>query len=204
MVFSRLGIRVAIKLNNRKILAGIAELIGEPDKLVDITVAIDKIDKIGLDNVNAELAERGLSPEAIVALRPILEIDGSGAERIEKLAHLLASSETGAKGVEELRTVYEGALALGMTADLDIDVSLARGLNYYTGTMPRSAVFPAADDMTTLRVCSVWRESPEWESRSEQTAYMMSFLRSTFSPTIRLPPHGCCSPTSARPRLRRR
>lgn len=135
MVFSRLGIRVAIKLNNRKILAGIAELIGEPDKLVDITVAIDKIDKIGLDNVNAELAERGLSPEAIVALRPILEIDGSGAERIEKLAHLLASSETGAKGVEELRTVYEGALALGMTADLDIDVSLARGLNYYTGTI---------------------------------------------------------------------
>lgn len=135
MVFSRLGIRVAIKLNNRKILAGIAELIGEPDKLVDITVAIDKIDKIGIDNVNAELAERGLSEQAIEALRPILEIDGSGPERIEKLAQLLASSETGAKGVEELRTVYEGALALGMTAQLDIDVSLARGLNYYTGTI---------------------------------------------------------------------
>ena len=135
MVFSRLGIRVAIKLNNRKILAGIAELIGEPDKLVDITVAIDKIDKIGIDNVNAELAERGLSTEAIAALRPILEIDGNGPERIEKLAMLLASSETGTKGVEELRTVYEGALALGMTADLDVDVSLARGLNYYTGTI---------------------------------------------------------------------
>ena len=134
-VFSRLGIRVAIKLNNRKILAGITELIGEPDKLVDITVAIDKIDKIGLDKVNEELAERGLSAQAIEALRPILEIDGTGAERIDKLAALLAASEVGTKGVEELRTVYEGSLALGLNADLDIDVSLARGLNYYTGTI---------------------------------------------------------------------
>lgn len=135
MVFSRLGIKVAIKLNNRKILAGIAELIGEPDKLVDITVAIDKIDKIGLDKVNEELAERGLSPEAIAALRPILEIDGTGAERLDKLASLLASSETGTKGVEELRSVVEGVLSLGLEARLDIDVSLARGLNYYTGTI---------------------------------------------------------------------
>ncbi len=135
LVFSRLGIRVAIKLNNRKVLAGIAELIGEPDKLIDITVAIDKIDKIGLEKVNEELAARGLSAEAIEALRPILEIDGSGAERIDKLEALLASSETGAKGVQELRTVYEGSMALGMTAQLDIDVSLARGLNYYTGTI---------------------------------------------------------------------
>lgn len=135
MVFSRLGIRVAIKLNNRKILAGIAELIGAPDKLVDITVAIDKIDKIGIEKVNEELAERGLSAEAIAALRPILEIDGSGEERISKLGTLLASSPTGTKGVEELRTVYEGSLALGLNAELDIDVSLARGLNYYTGTI---------------------------------------------------------------------
>lgn len=135
MVFSRLGIRVAIKLNNRKILAGIAELIGAPDKLVDITVAIDKIDKIGIEKVNEELAERGLSPEAIAALRPILEIDGTGEERISKLGTLLASSPTGTKGVEELRTVYEGSLALGLNAELDIDVSLARGLNYYTGTI---------------------------------------------------------------------
>ena len=129
LVFSRLGIRVAIKLNNRKILAGIAELIGEPDK------AIDKIDKIGLDKVNEELAARGLSPEAIAALRPILEIDGTGAERLDKLATLLAPSEVGTKGVEELRTVVDGTLALGLNAELDIDVSLARGLNYYTGTI---------------------------------------------------------------------
>lgn len=135
MVFSRLGIRVAIKLNNRKILAGIAELIGAPDKLVDITVAIDKIDKIGIEKVNEELAERGLTPEAIAALRPILEIDGTGDERIAKLGTLLASSPTGTKGVKELRTVYEGSLALGLNAELDIDVSLARGLNYYTGTI---------------------------------------------------------------------
>lgn len=135
LVFSRLGIRVAIKLNNRKILAGIAELIGAPDKLVDITVAIDKIDKIGLDKVNEELAERGLTPEAIAALRPILEIEGTGEERIAKLGTLLTSSPTGSKGVEELRTVYEGSLALGLNAQLDIDVSLARGLNYYTGTI---------------------------------------------------------------------
>ena len=102
-VFARLNIRVAIKLNNRKILAGISELIGAPDKLIDITVAIDKIDKIGLEKVNEELAERGLSAEAIEQLRPILEIGGTTAERLEKLASILASSETGTKGVEELR-----------------------------------------------------------------------------------------------------
>ena len=102
-VFARLNIRVAIKLNNRKILAGIAELIGAPDKLIDITVAIDKIDKIGLEKVNEELAERGLSAEAIEQLRPILEIGGTTAERLEKLASILASSETGTKGVEEFQ-----------------------------------------------------------------------------------------------------
>ncbi len=135
LVFSRLGIRVAIKLNNRKILAGIAELIGEPDKLIDITVAIDKIDKIGIEKVNEELAERGLSAEAIERLTPILALSGTNAERLEALEKLLAPSETGSKGVEELRTVVEGATALGLTAQLDIDVSLARGLNYYTGTI---------------------------------------------------------------------
>jgi len=134
-VFSRLGIRVAIKLNNRKILAGIAELIGEPDKLIDITVAIDKIDKIGLEKVNEELAGRGLSAEAIEQLRPILEIGGTTAERLEKLASILASSETGTKGVEELRFVVGTTETLGLRAVLDLDVSLARGLNYYTGTI---------------------------------------------------------------------
>ncbi len=134
-VFRRLHIRVAIKLNNRKVLAGIAEIVGEPDKLIDITVAIDKIDKIGLDKVNEELAERGLAAAAIEALRPILEISGSTAERLDKLATLLAGSETGTKGVEELRTVIGCSEALGLEADLELDVSLARGLNYYTGTI---------------------------------------------------------------------
>lgn len=134
-VFTKLGIRVAIKLNNRKILAGIAELIGEPDKLIDITVAIDKIDKIGLDKVNEELAERGLSQSAIEALTPILEISGTNEERIARLAELLATSSTGSKGVEELSFVVNGTEKLGISAQLDIDVSLARGLNYYTGTI---------------------------------------------------------------------
>lgn len=134
-VFRRLKVRICIKLNNRKVLAGIAELIGAPDKMVDITVAIDKIDKIGLEKVNEELAERGLTPESIAALTPILQITGTPAERLGQLASLLSSSETGTKGVGELRTVIESTLALGLDAELELDVSLARGLNYYTGTI---------------------------------------------------------------------
>lgn len=134
-VFNRLKINIAIKLNNRKVLAGIAEIIGEPDKLIDITVAIDKIDKIGIDKVNAELAERGLSAEAIAKLEPILKIDGTMAERLSKLKDLLAASEIGMKGVDELQFVTDEAISLGLRADLDLDVSLARGLNYYTGTI---------------------------------------------------------------------
>lgn len=134
-VFSRLGIRIAIKLNNRKVLAGIAEIIGEPDKIIDITVAIDKIDKIGIDNVNAELLERGLSQEAVARLQPILGINGTLQERLTKLEELLRQSETGLTGVNELRTVTEGIAKTGLRAELDLDVSLARGLNYYTGTI---------------------------------------------------------------------
>ena len=134
-VFRRLKVRIQIKLNNRKVLAGIAELIGAPEKIVDITVAIDKIDKIGIDNVNAELLERGLAPEAVAALRPILEISGILDERLSQLETLLASSETGMLGVKELREVVGGTMALGLEAELDLDVSLARGLNYYTGTI---------------------------------------------------------------------
>lgn len=134
-VFRRLKIRIVLKLNNRKVLAGIAELIGAPEKIVDITVAIDKIDKIGIANVNAELLERGLSEDAVKALQPILEIKGSLAERLQHLEVLLASSETGSLGVKELREVTEGVEALGLEAELDLDVSLARGLNYYTGTI---------------------------------------------------------------------
>ena len=132
-VFRRLRVRVAIKLNDRKVLAGIAELIGEPDKLIDITVAIDKIDKIGMENVEAELSERGLSADAIAKLRPLLEIDGTTTERLNKLADLLSPSETGTLGVKELQTVISKTEALGLDAQLDLDVSLARGLNYYTG-----------------------------------------------------------------------
>ena len=134
-VFSRLKINITIKLNNRKVLAGIAELIGAPEKIIDITVAIDKIDKIGIDNVKAELRERGLSEEAITTLQPILEIDGTISERLAQLESLLASSEIGSLGVKELREVVGGVEALGLRATLDLDVSLARGLNYYTGTI---------------------------------------------------------------------
>jgi histidyl-tRNA synthetase len=134
-VFRRLGINITIKLNNRKVLAGIAELIGEPDKLIDITVAIDKIDKIGIDNVNSELRERGLSDDAVNRLQPILQISGTVKERLETLRKLLEENPTGTKGVEELTTVINGVEAIGLDAELDLDVSLARGLNYYTGTI---------------------------------------------------------------------
>lgn len=134
-VFRRLKVRIAIKLNNRKVLAGIADIIGAPDKIIDITVAIDKIDKIGIENVEAELLERGLSREAIDILKPIILIEGTVEQRLEQLQTLLANSETGALGVKELRYVVEGTQALGLDAVLDLDVSLARGLNYYTGTI---------------------------------------------------------------------
>lgn len=134
-VFRRLKIRIAIKLNNRKVLAGIAELIGAPDKIIDITVAIDKIDKIGLEKVNEELLDRGLSEESVKALQPILQIDGTPAERLAKLGSLLKDSPIGSLGVEELNTVIGDTLAIGLDAELDLDVSLARGLNYYTGTI---------------------------------------------------------------------
>lgn len=134
-VFIRLGIRIAIKLNNRKVLAGIAEVIGAPDKLIDITVAIDKLDKIGTDAVKAELIERGLTPENVDRLLPIISIGGTVAERLRQLERELASSETGLLGVKELREVVDGVEKLGLVAQLDLDVSLARGLNYYTGTI---------------------------------------------------------------------
>lgn len=134
-VFARLGIRIVIKLNNRKVLSGIAELIGAPEKITDITVAIDKIDKIGIDAVNAELIERGISQEAVDMLRPIITMGGSTENRLQQLAQTLVSSEIGMKGVGELREVISGTEALGLRAELELDVSLARGLNYYTGTI---------------------------------------------------------------------
>lgn len=134
-VFRRFGISITIKLNNRKVLSGIAEIIGEPEKIVDITVAIDKIDKIGIENVNAELLEKGISQEAVDQLQPLLSLSGTNEEKLESLSKLLASSETGMKGIEELKYVINGTEAAGIEAALELDVSLARGLNYYTGTI---------------------------------------------------------------------
>ena len=134
-VFNRFNINVAIKLNNRKILSGIAEVIGAADKIVDITVAIDKLDKIGIDNVNAELREKGLTDEAITTLQPLLALDGTNEERLVSLAAMLGTSEVGMKGIEEMRYVLDHVAALGTRARVELDVSLARGLNYYTGTI---------------------------------------------------------------------
>lgn len=134
-VFSRLKIRVAIKVNNRKVLSGIAEILDCPDKLVDITVAIDKIDKIGLDAVNAELAEKGLCAGQIERLRPILTLEGTNAEKMQRMEQILSASETGSHGIKELKFVVDTFDTLGHESTLDLDFSLARGLNYYTGTI---------------------------------------------------------------------
>ena len=134
-VFSKLGISVTLKMNNRKILFGIAESIGHADKMIDITVAIDKLDKIGLDNVKAELRERGIDDEAIAKLQPILELSGTNAEKLEKLANVIGASETGANGIEEMRTIFSNIEALGINLTPELDLSLARGLNYYTGAI---------------------------------------------------------------------
>lgn len=134
-IFTRFGINITIKINNRKVLSGIAEIIGAPDKITDITVAIDKIDKIGIDNVNAELREKGISGEAINILQPLLQLTGTNEEKLRSLDKILSSSETGMKGIEELRYVISNACGLGLNAVLELDVSLARGLNYYTGSI---------------------------------------------------------------------
>jgi len=134
-VFKALGIRVVLKMNNRKILYGIAEVIGHADKMMDITVAIDKLDKIGLDNVKAELRERGLEDAAIEKLQPILELSGTNNEKINTLRSILAASETGLKGVDEMAEVFGHVVALGVDLPVELDLSLARGLNYYTGAI---------------------------------------------------------------------
>ena len=141
-VYRHLGIRVSLHINNRKILAGIAEVIGQPERIVDITVAIDKLDKIGIDNVNKELLEKGIPAEAVEALQPILHLNGTNAEKLDQLEQVLTSSETGLKGIEELRTIF----ALYNQSNLsdaseksdfsvELDLCLARGLNYYTGAI---------------------------------------------------------------------
>ena len=134
-VFSRFGVRVQIKINNRKILTGIAEVIGAAEKIVDITVAIDKLDKIGLENVNQELREDGLSEQQIEKLQPIISLDGSNDEKLNTIADVLAASETGLKGVEETRTILDTLKKLGLKNEIQLDLTLARGLNYYTGAI---------------------------------------------------------------------
>ena len=134
-VYRRLGINVCLHINNRKILAGIAEVIGAPDKMIDITVAIDKLDKIGVHAVNDELRERGLSDEAVAALQPILNLSGSTAEKLAALRTILASSEIGLKGVEEMEEVFGLIETTGVKLNIELDLCLARGLNYYTGAI---------------------------------------------------------------------
>ena len=134
-VFSRFGVRVQIKINNRKILTGIAEVIGAADKIVDITVAIDKLDKIGLDNVNQELREDGLSEDQIAKLQPIISLEGSNDEKLDTIAQVLADSETGLKGVEESRYILDTLKNAGLKNEIQLDLTLARGLNYYTGAI---------------------------------------------------------------------
>ncbi len=134
-VFSRFGIRVQIKINNRKILTGIAETIGAADKIVDITVAIDKLDKIGIDNVNAELREDGLTEDQIAKLQPIIALTGTNDEKLETIAQVLAGSETGLKGVEETRFILDTLKTAGLNNEMQLDLTLARGLNYYTGAI---------------------------------------------------------------------
>ena len=134
-VFQRLGIRVQIKINNRKLLSGIAEIVGEADKIVDITVAIDKLDKIGLDKVNEELRADGISEEAIVKLQPVITLSGTNEEKLQTMEDFLSASEIGMKGIEELRFILGACDKVELKNELQLDLTLARGLNYYTGAI---------------------------------------------------------------------
>ena len=134
-VFAKFGINVCIKINNRKVLQGLAEVIGHPDKLVDITVAIDKIDKIGLDAVKAELTERGIDEKGIATIEPVLTLSGTTAEKLATMKEILASSEAGLKGLAELEELFGYIAVAGIRQEVEIDLSLARGLNYYTGAI---------------------------------------------------------------------
>ena len=134
-VFTRLKVNTVVKINNRKILAGIAETIGEADRIVDITVAIDKLDKIGLDNVNAELIEKGVSQEAVDKLQPILMLSGTTNEKLDQLETVIGASEIGRKGIEEVRRFFQYIGTTTLNLEVELDLTLARGLNYYTGAI---------------------------------------------------------------------
>ncbi len=135
MVFAKFGIRVQIKINNRKILSGIAEVIGEADKIVQITTAIDKLDKIGLESVNAELAKEGIPTDAIEKLQPIIQLSGTNDEKLDTIAKVLSNSEIGMKGVEESRYILDALKKTNLKNEIELDLTLARGLNYYTGAI---------------------------------------------------------------------
>jgi histidyl-tRNA synthetase len=149
-VFGKLGVNSTIKINNRKILSGMAEVVGESERLIDITVAIDKIDKIGLDAVNKELSEKGVSAKAIDMLQPIITLSGSNTEKLQKLRNVLAASVTGMKGIDEMQQIFDSLQPLqGLKTKVELDLSLARGLNYYTG-----AIFEVkANDMEMGSIC---------------------------------------------------
>ncbi len=134
-VFRKFGIEVVLKINNRKVLTGIAEVIGEADKIVDITVAIDKLDKIGLENVNKELGEKGIPEEAINKLQPIIQLSGTNEEKLQTLKEVLLTSEIGLKGIDELESIFSMTDALKVETEVELDLTLARGLNYYTGAI---------------------------------------------------------------------
>jgi len=134
-VFAKLGIAVTLKMNNRKILYGIAETIGHADKMMDITIAIDKLEKIGIEAVNAQLRENGISEAAVQALQPILSLSGSNRDKLKQLRGVIGASETGLKGIEEMETIFDYSEALGTSLEIELDLSLARGLNYYTGAI---------------------------------------------------------------------
>jgi histidyl-tRNA synthetase len=134
-VFKKLAVRVIIKINNRKILTGIAEIIGEPDKVVDITVAIDKLDKMGLEKVNEELSLKGISSDAINKLRPILMMTGTNEEKLVQIERVISGSEIGMKGISEMRTIFNYLPSFDITTEVELDLTLARGLNYYTGAI---------------------------------------------------------------------
>ncbi|HOS84541.1 MAG TPA: histidine--tRNA ligase [Bacteroidales bacterium] len=134
-VFSKLGIRVCIKINNRKILAGIAEVIGESDKIIDITVAIDKLEKVGIENVNKELSDKGIADSTIAKLQPILELHGTTEQKLQQLQTILQSSEVGKQGIAEIEYIFTNISHMSLSAEVELDLTLARGLNYYTGAI---------------------------------------------------------------------
>ena len=203
-VFQRLGIRVQIKINNRKILTGIAEVIGEADKIVDITVAIDKLDKIGLDNVNEELRGDGLSEEAINKLQPIISLSGSNDEKLQVIADVLKTSETGLKGVEETKFILDCLKSCELKNEIQLDLTLARGLNYYTGAIfevkaldtPMGSITGGGryDNLTGI----FGMPGLSGVGISVPTASMTCSTHSTSIPMRRCSPPNCCSSTLVR------